>query len=140
MVKRPTSDFENIHKQMERQDTSSGCWSGGSTIQTVSDLQTPYALIQELNDQNLQRHNSQMQRIESKSNYRTRINIISRSDCDESDQISSADSGASSKARLTPCSVPPPTPPTRTDSIKRDATSQGTRCFIIERQKILIWI
>ena len=43
-----------------------------------------------------------------------------RSDCEESDRISSADSGASSKARLTPSSTnPPPTPPKRGDSVKK---------------------
>ena len=98
---------------MERHDTSSGCWSGGSTIQTVSDLPLG-PLMQELNDQNLLRHNAQMK---SSFHYKPRL---SRSDCDESDHVSSADSGASSKARLTPLTTaaPPPTPPTRSDSIK----------------------
>jgi hypothetical protein len=117
-------DFENIQKQMEPHDTSSGCWSGGSTIQTVSDMVPPYSFVQELNDQNLQRHNSQTSD-RPKSAVNRVLLLAGRTDCvctDESDRISSTDS--SSGARLTPLGVlPPPPPPTRSDSIK----SKGRR-------------
>ena len=64
-----------------------------------------------------------------------------RSDCEESDRISSADSGASSKARLTPSSTnPPPTPPKRGDSVKKN---KGTALkflnlnFLIKRPMLI---
>lgn len=55
-------EFDLIAKQMELQDTSSGCWSGGSTIQGRgggfdASTPTPKLLLQELNDHNLMRHN-----------------------------------------------------------------------------------
>ena len=114
--------------QAENNESSSGYWTGGSTIQTLPDR-----CVQELNDHNLMKHNSRFNNHSSSSDHRTFSPLLQSA----KSEFSTTDSEPLLFAR------PKPPPPSRSDSIPNSHSdsqpqSPSPEPLLIERPSTLV--
>ncbi|CAG5085216.1 Oidioi.mRNA.OKI2018_I69.PAR.g10842.t1.cds [Oikopleura dioica] len=126
-IKEPLN-MNSLVLQAENNESSSGYWTGGSTIQTLPDR-----CVQELNDHNLMKHNSRFNNHSSISDHRTFSPLLQSA----KSEFSTTDSEPLLFAR------PKPPPPSRSDSIPNSHSdsqpqSPSPEPLLIERPSTLV--